>query len=158
MISILPRPVVRRVFGNVAMNWLHRASYSLQRLRRACKYFRGRLDDNDARRIMLDCRVPAGWHPLVTLTVEDALEEARSTFTDHPDLRRLIGDACACVEDKWESYNDDLYHARQWALNLVAKYAANEGIKLTKLVDVDDGRETKDEFESVNLAGPEAVR
>ena len=70
----------------------------------------------------------------------------------------MIGDACARVEDKWESYNDDLYNARRWALNLAAKYAADEGLKLTRLVDVDDEAGAKDEFEPVNLAGPEAAQ
>ena len=68
---------VRRAFGCATMDWLLRASYRVQRLRRAWKYFRGCLDDSDAQRIMLDCRVPAGWHPLITLTVEDTLEEAQ---------------------------------------------------------------------------------
>jgi hypothetical protein len=32
---------------------------------------------SDAQQLMLDCRHPAGWHPLLVLTVEDTLEQAR---------------------------------------------------------------------------------
>ena len=50
---------------------------------------------------MLDCRYPAGWHPLLVLTVEDTLEQAREDLADHPDLSRLVADSCARVADKW---------------------------------------------------------
>ena len=88
--------------------------------------------------MMLDCRDPAGWHPLLVLTVEDTLEQAREDFADHPDLPRLIADGCARVADKWESYNDELWEARRWAIGLAKDYAADEGIALTAL---DDERE-----------------
>ena len=87
---------------------------------------------------MLDCRHPAGWHPLLVLTVEDTLEQAREDLADHPDLPRLIADACARVGDKWESYNDQLWEARHWAINLAKNYAAEEGLTLVPLDDAHD--------------------
>ena len=51
--------------------------------------------------VMLDCRHPAGWHPLLVLTVEDTLAQAREEIADHPDLPRLVADGCARVADKW---------------------------------------------------------
>ena len=57
---------------------------------------------------MLDCRNPAGWHPLLVLTVEDTLEQAHEEIADHPHLPRLIADGCARVGDKWEPYYGEL--------------------------------------------------
>ena len=87
---------------------------------------------------MLDCRYPAGWHPLLVLTVEDAIEQAREAIADHPDLPRLIADGCARVGTKWESYNDELWEARRWAINLAREYAADEGITFVLLDDEHD--------------------
>ena len=84
---------------------------------------------------MIDCEYSAGWHPLLVLTVEDTLAEAHEVFADHPNLPRLINDGCARVASKWESYNDELYEARRWAIGLAADYAAAEGVALTRLAD-----------------------
>jgi hypothetical protein len=113
--------------------WRYRATYRAQRLSRAWSYFTERLTADDAQRIVLDCYSPAGWHPLLVLTVEDTLEQARETLADHPDLPRLIADGCARVGNKWESYNDDLYIARSWAIEVAEGYAADEGITLIRL-------------------------
>ncbi|MHB1205728.1 MAG: hypothetical protein ACYCZX_09190 [Rhodospirillaceae bacterium] len=82
--------------------------------------------------LMLDCRHPAGWHPLLILTVEETLEQARETFADHPELSRLIADGCARVGDKWESYGDELFEARRWAIDVMEGYAIDEGITLIR--------------------------
>lgn len=115
--------------------WRYRARLRLTRFVRAWRYFTGRLSADDAQSIMLDCRAPAGWHPLLVLTVEDTLEQARETFADHPQLPRLIADGCARVGDKWESYGDELYEARRWAIDVAERYAADEGIALIRLDD-----------------------
>lgn len=115
--------------------WRYRAKARLERLSRAWRYLIGRLSADDAQRIMLDCRYPAGWHPLLVLTVEDTLEQAHETFADHPELPRLIADGCGRVGDKWESYNDELYEARRWAIDVAEGYAADEGIALVRLED-----------------------
>ena len=88
--------------------------------------------------MMLDCRFPAGWHPLLVLTVDDTIEQAREDVADHPDLPRLIADGCARVGTKWESYNDELWEARRWAINLAREYAADEGIALIPREDSED--------------------
>jgi hypothetical protein len=132
---------------NAVTSRLSRARYrtaaSLKRLARAWGYFTGRIGADDAQRIMLDCRHPAGWYPLLTLTVEDALQEAREIFVDHPELPRLIADGCSGVAHKWESRNDELYTARGWAIGLALRYADEEGIRLIRLSDecgTDDGQ------------------
>ena len=79
---------------------------------------------------MRECRDSAGCYPLLMLTVEDTLEQARHDLADHPDLPRLIADGCARVAYKWEPNGDELYEARRWAIYLAENYAADEGITL----------------------------
>ena len=113
--------------------WRYRATYRGQRLSRAWFYFTDRLSADDAQSILLDCYSPAGWHPLVILTVEDTIEQARETFADHPDLPQLIANGCERVGNKWECHNDDLYMARSWAIEIAEDYAAQQGITLSRL-------------------------
>jgi len=122
---------------NAATSRLSRVRYStaasLMRLARAWGYFTGRLGADDAQTVMLDCRDPAGWYPLLILTVEDTLQEARERFADHSELPRLIADGCAHVAYKWEPVNDEPYTAHEWAINLAESYATEEDIKLVPL-------------------------
>jgi hypothetical protein len=106
-------------------------------LARAWRYADDTLSAEDAQRIILDCREPTGWPPLLVLSVEDTLQQARGELADHPQLRRLIADACFHVGDKWESHGDELWEARRWAINVALRYAAEEGIASVRL---DDGR------------------
>ena len=133
--------VIRRRAAAVAL-WTSRHQYrcgvSLGRWTRAWHYVAGRLSADEAQRLMLDCRHPAGWHPLLVLTVEDALEQARAEIADHPDLARLVADGCARVGDKWEPYYGELLEARCWAINLAKNYAADEGITFVLLNDEHD--------------------
>ncbi|MGB6176117.1 MAG: hypothetical protein WBF43_07240 [Methylocella sp.] len=132
--SDLAQRRVRNVVSRLDL-WRYRAKARLERLSRAWRYSTGRLTADDAQRVMLDCRDPAGWHPLLVLTVEDTLEQARETFADHPELPQLVADGCARVGDKWESYSDEFYEARRWAIDLAEEYAAAENIALVRLDD-----------------------
>lgn len=133
--------VIRRRTAAVT-SWTRRHRYRcgvrLSRWTRAWRYAAGRLSAGEAQRLMLNCRYPAGWHPLLVLTVEDTLEQAREDLADHPDLPRLVADGCARVADKWESYNDELWEARCWAINLAKNYATDEGITFVPLNDEHD--------------------
>lgn len=104
-----------------------------ERYSRAWAYARRRLSPDQAQRIFLDCQYPAGWHPLLVLTVEDTLEQAHEDFHDHPELARLINDGCSRVSHKWESINDDLYEARRWAIDLAGEYAGGEGLAFERI-------------------------
>lgn len=123
-------------------SWVRHRRYRfrsrLAQWRRTWRYANNRLCVDDAQRMMLDCRNPAGWYPLLVLTVEDTLEQARDDLADHPDLPRLIADGCARVGDKWESYNDELWEARRWGIDLAKGYAADEGIALIPIEDDHD--------------------
>lgn len=128
--------IVRRARSTL-LSWVRDRRYRfrtrLAQWRRAWRYAIDRLSVEDAQRMMLDCRDPAGWYLLLVLTIEDTLGQAREDIADHPDLPRLIADGCARVADKWESYNDELWEARRWAIGLAKDYAADEGIALTLL-------------------------
>ncbi len=50
-----------------------------------------------------DCRRPADWYPLLILTVDDTLDQARRIFTGYPELPRLIANGCAHVGGKWKA-------------------------------------------------------
>ncbi len=108
----------------------YRFQAGIAQWRRAWRYATDRLSADDAQRMMLDCRYPAGWHPLMVLTVEDTLEQAREDLADHPELPRLVEDGCARVADKWESYNDELAMARRWAIDMAYDAAIAQGIRL----------------------------
>jgi len=126
----------RRALALWATRCRHHCRARVAQLALAWRYAAGRLSADDAQRISLDCRGPAGWHPLLVLTVEDTLEQAREEFADHPELPRLIADACFRVGDKWEPHGDELWEARRWAINVALRYAADEGIALARLDDV----------------------
>lgn len=126
---------IARILGSRARVRWYRACCHLARWRRGWRYAAGRLSADEAQRLMLDCRHPAGWHPLLVLTVEDTLEQAREDIADHPDLARLVADGCARVGDKWEPFYGELLEARCWAINLAKTYAVDEGITLVLLND-----------------------
>ena len=126
---------IARILGSPARVRWYRACHRLARWRRGWRYAAGRLSADEAQHILLDCRFPAGWHPLLVLTVEDTLEQAREEIADHPDLARLVADGCARVGDKWEPYYGELLEARCWAINLAKNYAVDEGITLVLLND-----------------------
>jgi hypothetical protein len=136
MFDLARRP--SRTFVSPFGLWRRRTEASGERWSRAWSYFTVHLSVDDAQQIMLDCRYPAGWHPLLVLTVEDTLAQARQTFAEHPDLPWLIAEGCINVERKWESYNDDLPEARSWAIELVRHYAVDDGIVLSRLDDAGD--------------------
>ncbi len=136
MFDVSPR-WVRNLPLYIAL-WRHRCQARFGRLARAMRYVTGCLSADDAQRLMLDCREPAGWHPLLVLTVEDTLAQAREEFADHLELPRLVAEGCARVGDKWESYNDELSEARRWAIDLARQYAAEERITLIPRDDVPD--------------------
>ena len=114
--------------------WLVRFRFQqrLGRYRRALGYARDRLSTDDAQQVLIDSEYPAGWFTLLTLAVEDTLEQALEVYEDHPDLRRLIADGCERVHKKWEDHSDALYYARGWAIELAQGYAADEGITLVR--------------------------
>jgi hypothetical protein len=112
--------------------WLVRFRFQLRlaRYRRAFAYALDQLAADDAQQIFIDCEYPAGWFTLLTLTVDDTLDQALEVYEDHPDLRRLVAEGCERVHKKWEDHSDALYYARGWAIELAEGYAAQDNIRL----------------------------
>lgn len=102
----------------------------LERWQRALAYARDRMSEEQARRIFSDCQHPAGWFPLMVLSADDVLEDARAFWNEHPDLPRLARDAADRVSQKWDDHGDSYSAATEWALEKVEEYAEAEGIKL----------------------------
>ena len=120
-----------KTLSNLASIYRYRLRSKWRRLRRAVLYARGRLSQDDAQDLLLDCCAPAGWHPLLILSVDDTLEEALETYDNHPTLRCMISQACIRVAEKWEDNSDTLYHAKKWAVQFAEQYAKQEGVTLT---------------------------
>lgn len=110
-----------------------RASQNLKRWRRAWHYARERLTADEAQDMILECRQAAGWYALLTLSVQDTLEAALQEYQDHPWLRDYVASACAQVSRKWEPSGDERWVAQDWAIRLVAEYAAEDDVVLTPL-------------------------
>jgi hypothetical protein len=101
----------------------HRAYLGLQ-------YARGRLTSDQAHQLRYECQQISGCYPLETIDTESTLEAFRGCYGDHPELPRLVRDACARVGDKWSSCGHVTDAAQDWAFDLVHEYAAAEGITL----------------------------
>lgn len=112
-----------------------RVRYRLARYARAWRYAINSLSTDEAQEVLIDRRYPAGWHSLVILSVDDAMEQVLEQFMDHPELRRLVADGCARVGQKWEDYGDARYAAQDWAIQLAQDYAESEGVVLTRRED-----------------------
>ncbi len=112
--------------------WRRRLSRHIARTGRAWAYLAGRLTAADAQQIIRDCHCRAGWHPLMVLTVDDVLAQARASFADHPDLPWLAAEACLHVERRWCSHGDELEQAQTWAVELMQRYAPDDGIVLER--------------------------
>jgi hypothetical protein len=133
------RSVRQNNLGKLIQNariWRYRLATSAQRLRLAWGYAFGRLSQDDAQQVMLECRAPAGWYPLLILSVDETLAQARENYTDHPALAQLIDSACARVGDKWEDYGEAIHEARRWAIEVAADYARQLNIALIPWEDV----------------------
>ena len=110
-------------------------STGLGRLILSWRFTMGRLSKSEAESLIWSLEEIAGRFPLLVLSCEDTLVEAQDLFHAHPALPALVHQACARVGQKWESYNDDLYNARAWALELVSDYAAREDVHLLRRDD-----------------------
>jgi hypothetical protein len=118
-------------------NYRFRWRIHIERYCRAWRYALNALSTEDAQRVLIDCEYRAGRYPLLTLTVDDTLEQALEVLVDHPDLRRLIVDGCEHVSRKWQSYGDELYAARSRAIELATQYAIDEDITFLRRDDAD---------------------
>jgi hypothetical protein len=112
-----------------------RAKHGIERYARAFAYARGRLTEDQARRMVYDIEQPSGWYHLMSLSVEDTMEDAEERFKPHPELLALIDQACAEVASNWECYDDSYSNARHAAIDKAVEYAEANGIILEPTED-----------------------
>jgi len=102
----------------------------ISRLPIAWRLLTGHLTQDDAESLIILAEPIAGWHPIITLTVEDVLSRTLLRYKPHPRLPDLVRRACRRASTKWIDSNDTLNEATEWCLDLIAEYADDEQITL----------------------------
>ncbi|MDR3488774.1 MAG: hypothetical protein P4M05_28205 [Bradyrhizobium sp.] len=100
-------------------------------------YARGRLTEAQALQLLWECQQVAGTHCLISIDAKDVEKAARERWGDHPDLSRLSRDATTRIATKWSDTGETRGAAEDWALDLVAEYAAGEGIDLVEIEETE---------------------
>jgi hypothetical protein len=114
----------------------YRARDKIRRYRLAIAYARQRIDADQANDIIYDCQAAAGWYPLETFSADGCLQTALDCYWQpHPELESLVQSACDRVASKWSSNGHAADAAEDWALDLVADFAAARGIALLRHED-----------------------
>jgi len=137
-------------------DWIYRPSWPTRvRLawrwsrvgRRAAQFGRGwryatsRLTRDDALEMLWDSEQVAGLFSLESFDQESVLESATERCGEHAALPDLVARACRRVASKWNSDGETRGAAEDWALDLVAEYAAADGIELKDSWDFDGAEE-----------------
>jgi hypothetical protein len=125
--------MIRRRFFTLRWRIRHR----LQHIKLAFGYAAGTLSADQAQDIIADCEDVCGRFSLMTLSTRDVMDMAIGEYGDAAlDLARYLPAACARVAGKWESYGDEYWHAKDWALQIARDSAAQDGIKLEDAQDI----------------------
>lgn len=109
----------------------YRMRQRLARYRRAWLYAAGRTELDDAYTIMRDLRPITGEYPLITLDVDGIVISAGDRWTNSADeIRPFAEEAAERVYGKFDSDGETRSAAEEWALDLIAEYAEQEGVEL----------------------------
>ena len=114
--------------------WRFRRQDRWTRLARGLAYAFGRsLSECDRHAMRVEMNERLGYYPLMTLAVEDVLEEARSRYGDEEAnrLKPYLDAACDHVARKWSGDGESFGVAVDWAFENALAYAADDGITLT---------------------------
>jgi hypothetical protein len=117
-------------FRDIWFRGIWRFRWRWHRWHLGIRYAVGRLTSDQAHELRYECQQISGCYPLETIDMESTLEAFRACYGDHPELPRLVRDACARVGDKWSSSGHVGDAAQGWAFDLVREYAEAEGITL----------------------------
>jgi hypothetical protein len=107
---------------------MNRLNQTLWRWRRAYRYATRKLSTDDAYWIASECADVSGCWPLQSIGVESVLGSAQDRWQDDPNLPRFAYAAASRVASKWPGSDESA--AEDWALDLIAEYATQEGITL----------------------------
>jgi hypothetical protein len=102
-----------------------------KRQRLARLFAHGVMSQEDAYSMLYDLQKIVGDYLLESLTVESVLEESGYRWTNSTEqIRPYAEDACRRVWAKWSSDGTIANAAQDWACNLIAEYAAEDGVIL----------------------------
>lgn len=97
------------------------------------RYALGRSTLMDGYDLMRHGETVTGCYSLEHISVETTVEIASQRWKDFPELTVLAGEAAAHVSYKWNSSGDTAWAATDWAMKLIAEYAAARGIQLQEI-------------------------
>ena len=109
----------------------YRLRLRFARYARAVRYATGRMSIDDAWSVWRDAQNVTGFRCLEGISESSVADAAYDRFGDNPELTPIIAQACARVADKWNCSGDTQNAAEDWALDLIAAYAAADGLTLT---------------------------
>lgn len=118
----------RMSYRAALLSW--QARERMKRVGRAWRYALGRTTPGDAENMLYDCQHIAGSYALETLSVASVLTMAQERYGDDPSLAGFAAQACHRVWNRWNSSGDQTGAAEDWAMDLIAEYAADDSIKL----------------------------
>lgn len=124
-LTLTIRQTVRRV------TWS--ARHTCRRYATAWRYARRRSTLTDGYNLLHDAERIVGIYSLESLSVQSTTDLAVDRYgEEHRDaLEELTERACDRVVSKWNSSGEAVNAAEGWACDLVAEYAAEQGLKLT---------------------------
>lgn len=127
--TTLPAPMQRALWEIHRWRWIVRGK--LKHARLAWRFFRHRLDKQDAGQIayeMMD--IECEW-PLICVNLDEVMEEARLRWKDHPQLEDLAHNACHRVWSRWDTGTDSARAAaHDWAMDIIERDAQELGVDL----------------------------
>lgn len=121
-----------RIGGRPLSAWRYAIRFRVQHIGRAIAYARGTMTPAQALWILGDCEEVAGHYALESVSVDSVLEDARARWADRPELVELATRAAARTAENWTG-GETTAAAIDSALDLLADYAAQDGIELVEL-------------------------
>ena len=109
----------------------YRLRLRFARYARAVRYATGHMSVDDAWSMWREAQDVTGFRCLEGISESSVADAAFDRFGYNPELEPIIAQACARVADKWNSTGDTQNAAEGWVLDLIAAYAAADGLTLT---------------------------
>ena len=116
--------------------WRWRNQDRLSRFARGIAYAFGRpLSEGARHSLRVEMNAALGYYPLMTLAVEDVLQNAEDIYgaEQAAKLAPYLHAACDRVASKWDNDSDAFSCAVDWALENALAYAGHDGVTLTLL-------------------------
>ena len=113
----------------------YRAKRAFERYGLAWRYATQRLTRDDGISLLYDAERAAGIFGLESISTGDVLEHARERWGDVPELADYADAATRRVWSKWSGNGEITGAAEDWAMDLIAEYAAEDNVTLSELAE-----------------------